>query len=118
MHTILIVEDDTPIQEFLAMALADEGYKAVSAIDGSNALEMISEYHPDLILLDIQMPTMNGRVFLETYHRTFDEHVPVVIITAGRNIDIFAELGAQGFVSKPFNLDELLAVIQHLLSPQ
>lgn len=110
---ILVVDDDTGILEFVGMALCDEGYDVQTAADGALALEMARENPPDLILLDMHMPTMDGWEFSEAYKELPGRHAPIVVLTAARDADGSArQIQADGSITKPFNLDELLEVVE------
>lgn len=114
--SILIVDDDPSIVGFLELALADEGYEVRSAGNGREALARIGEQSPDLILLDMNMPIMNGWEFCAQLPRHTAQAIPVVVMTAAR--DAFArsrEVGAQAYLGKPFNLDHMFQTIRDLL---
>jgi CheY-like chemotaxis protein len=116
---ILLVEDDANIRDVVQMALADEGYVVDTAPNGAAALELADRARPDLILLDMRMPVMDGWAFARTYRERPGPHAPIVVLTASRNAAEWAgEVAAQGFVGKPFDLDEVLrAVAHHMRSP-
>jgi two-component system, OmpR family, KDP operon response regulator KdpE len=69
-HPILVVDDDAAIQEFISLALREEDYPVITATDGAEALTITAQHRPQLILLDIQMPRMDGRAFVEAYRQT------------------------------------------------
>src|SRR4051812_41091215 len=79
---ILVVEDDLGIQAFLEMALVDEGFDVSLASNGRAALELMTSLEPDLILLDMWMPGMDGHTFLEHYRRLPGKNTPIIIMTA------------------------------------
>jgi DNA-binding response OmpR family regulator len=98
------------VRDTLAQLLMNEGYIVDLAIDGETALQRVHDHRPDAILLDLMMPGMNGRQFLQALR---DEpayaRVPVLIMTAVHGLEVnLATLGASEVVEKPFNLDELL----------
>ncbi len=113
---ILLVEDDDNIQEFVKIALVDEGYEVLSAPDGLAALHLIDEKKPALILLDLRMPIMDGWTFLRQYRQLPAPRAPVIGISASRltsPADIPA--GIDAYVPKPFDLNDLIALIkQHI----
>ena len=107
---MLVVDDEPMVRETLGQVLADEGYVVDLAVDGETALERVHASKPDAILLDLMMPGMNGRQFLQALREipSFSA-VPVLIMTAvhGLNVNL-TTLGASEVVEKPFNVDELL----------
>lgn len=107
---ILVVDDEPMVRQSLGQFLGDEGYTVEEAADGADALARVGEHRPDVILLDLMMPGMNGRQFLRALRgdpRYVD--VPVVVMTAVRGLTVQpAALGASEVVEKPFNLEELL----------
>lgn len=107
---VLVVDDEPMVRETLGQVLTDEGYVVDLAIDGESALERVHAAPPDAILLDLMMPGMNGRQFLQALRDdpTY-ENVPVLIMTAVHGLEVnLATLGASEVVEKPFNVDELL----------
>src|ERR1041384_717679 len=107
---VLVVDDEPMVRETLGQVLTDEGYVVDLAVDGKTALECVQAARPDVILLDLMMPGMNGRQFLQALR---DEpvyaSVPVMIMTAVHGLEVnLATLGASEVVEKPFNVDELL----------
>jgi DNA-binding response OmpR family regulator len=107
---ILVVDDDPMVRETLGHALADEGYVVDTAVDGTDALDHVRAARPDAILLDLMMPGMNGRQFLQALR---DDPayagVSVLIMTAVHGLEVnLAAIGASDLVEKPFNVDELL----------
>ena len=112
---ILIVEDDAGISDFIIPELEHEGYTTCLAVTGRQALEMFESEKPDLILLDIMLPELNG---LEVLRRIRAEStVPVILETArGETIDKIngLNLGADDYIPKPFEIEELLARINAL----
>lgn len=110
---ILFVDDDDGIRQFVSMALEDEGYEVVTAVDGMAALSLLQQQPPHLILTDMRMPGMDGWAFVRNYRQTAKPHVPVIVVTAARDAAVSAsEVNADGYLSKPFHLDDLLALVQ------
>ena len=107
---ILVVDDEPMVRETLGQVLSDEGYEVDLAVDGESALERVHAARPDAILLDLMMPGMNGRQFLQALRdEPAYERVPVLIMTAVHGLEVnLATLGASEVVEKPFNVDELL----------
>ena len=116
-ETILIVEDDTSILRGLKMNLELEGYSVLTAEDGEKGLVLAWEEQPDLVILDVMLPKMNGfEVCKEIRRRKID--VPVLMLSA-KNAEIDKimglDLGADDYISKPFSLREVLARVNAFL---
>lgn len=116
MEKILIVEDDEAVLNFENLELSHEGYTTVTAKDGREALEKFETENPDLIILDIMLPELNGIEVLRRIRKT--SNVPVILVTA-RN-ETFDKVnglntGADDYISKPFAIEELLARISAVL---
>jgi two-component system chemotaxis response regulator CheY len=106
---ILIVDDDEAILEFMGEALNDEGYEVTTALNGAEGLAVAARLPPDLVLLDMRMPLMDGWEFAKKYRETPGPHAAIVVITAARDAAASAhQIGAQGYLAKPFSLDALL----------
>ena len=116
--SVLVVDDEPQVIWMLQFSLQAEGYETFAARDGRSALEEIRLHHPNLMLLDIMMPVMDGWSVLEQMQAIpRDERPRVVVVSARsslRDRAKAAELGADAFVSKPFNVDDLLAVLHGL----
>lgn len=119
MTSILIVEDDRLTRDLLSRLLQDCGYRAVLASDGVEALSVLDYLRPDLVLLDLMMPRMDGAEFLQRLRESPAGQVPVVVLSAldaGPMIAAARELGVQGqFIKSKTNYDELLSWIESLL---
>jgi two-component system response regulator MprA len=113
---ILVVEDDQKILQFLQRGLALDGYQVETALDGKTGLQIAHENPPDLVVLDLMLPGMDG---LEVCRRLRAEgDVPILILTAKDSVNdrvIGLDMGADDYMVKPFDLDELLARIRALL---
>jgi DNA-binding response OmpR family regulator len=108
---ILVVDDDAMLRASVSRMLADEGYSVDVAGDGHEALSRLADARPDLILLDVLMPGMNGRELLETLRgNAATRAIPVLVMTAVQGIDATAGItaGSVDYVEKPFDIDELL----------
>ena len=116
---ILIVDDDADFRIGLRVALEMKGYQVEESANGQEALDKLTEKPPLQVLLDLQMPVMNGREMLQRMRAMPDlKEVPVVIIS-GFGFEWEAELmGAQGYIGKPFEPQELERTIAHLLRPR
>lgn len=116
MPTILIVEDDDTVREALSAGLESEGYEVILSDNGLDGLKQAKEEGPDLILLDLMLPEMDGLSVCRALRRNSD--VPIIMLTArGTEMDkiVGLETGADDYVVKPFSLGELLARIRSLL---
>ncbi len=112
-ETILVVDDQSSVRRLLEEYLTEQGYRVVTAADGQNALYTARHDPPDLILLDIMMPKMDGYQFLRQYRQ--ERQTPVIIITAREeetDAVLGLDLGADDYVVKPFRMRELLARIR------
>jgi len=107
---ILVVDDEPMVRDTLGQVLADEGYVVDVAADGADALDRVHAARPDAILLDLMMPGMNGRQFLQALRDdSAYSAVPVLIMTAVHGLEInLSSIGASEVVEKPFNIEELL----------
>ena len=114
---VLVVEDDLSLRALLASVLVDAGYRVLTAEHGRAALDLVdSGFAPDLILLDLWMPVMDGRAFLRAYRQRTAARVPVVVVTAALHADAEV-LGVDAVVGKPFDVDDLLATVERYLVP-
>jgi DNA-binding response OmpR family regulator len=107
---VLVVDDEPMVRDTLGQVLADEGYIVDTAVDGEDALERVQAARPDAILLDLMMPGMNGRQFLQALrNEPVYAQVPVLIMTAVHGLEVnLASIGASEVVEKPFDVDDLL----------
>jgi CheY-like chemotaxis protein len=109
---ILVIDDDESIREMIALILDDQGLQVCTARDGHEALALIAQDAPDLILLDMKMAHMDGWQFASRYRALTGQRAPLVVITAARDAaERAAEIAADGYLAKPFDLDDLLRVI-------
>jgi CheY-like chemotaxis protein len=107
---VLVVDDDRAIRSLLRDLLVDDGHEVATAADGAEALDALRAFRADVILLDINMPVMDGITFVQRYRAgcAADDQVPIIVITAGGNAAARTrQLAAAGFVGKPFDLDEV-----------
>jgi CheY-like chemotaxis protein len=115
MTTILVVDDEPLIRDVLVTVLRDEGYAVVTADDGLAALELVQQQAPALVLMDVMMPRMDGRMAF----RAMRDHapgngLPIVLMSAmAEPADLDAEIAA--FLRKPVDLEDLLALVVRLL---
>jgi len=115
-RTILIVEDDKALVDVLNYHLSKEGYKVVIALDGEQALEMARKSRPNIILLDVMLPKMDGFQVCRILRK--ETTVPILMLTAkDSEIDkiVGLEIGADDYLTKPFSMRELVARIRAML---
>ncbi|MDM8552793.1 response regulator transcription factor [Desulfobacterales bacterium HSG2] len=115
---ILVVEDEIHIAEGLKLNLSLQGYEVCTALDGGTAIQQWKEWHPDLIVLDIMLPVIDGLSVLRNI-RLEDEQIPILILSAkGNSRDKVKGLsyGVDDYLSKPFNLEEFLLRVERLLT--
>lgn len=116
---ILVVDDEPDIVSSLSIRLRALGYEVITASDGKEALEKARAENPDLVLLDIMLPKLDGYKVCRMLK--FDEkykHIPIVLITAkveDAHRKMGLEMGADAYINKPFVPEELMAVVQKLL---
>lgn len=108
---ILVVENEATIRELLQLILSAEGYDVMQASDGSEALGMTALQRPDLILLDIRMPDVDGYEFARRYRGGVGPHAPIVVLTAAPTDKVADQLEACAYLGKPFELDQLLEAV-------
>jgi two-component system alkaline phosphatase synthesis response regulator PhoP len=114
--TILVVDDQENLRKMLKDYLTEEGFSVLTAENGQAALYVARQGAPDMILLDIMMPEMDGYEFMRTYRR--ERQTPIILLTAKlEETDkvVGLELGADDYVTKPFGLRELVARIHAVL---
>ena len=116
-HAILLVDDDPQLMHVLAMFFDLEGYHVLKARDGEQALNLLGEYQPDLVLLDLMMPGVSGLEVCQ--HIRADKklkHIPVLVFTAAetREEELLAA-GADAYIAKPYSLDGLRSTVQDLM---
>lgn len=115
-YKILVVDDDTNICELLRLYLEKEGFETVVANDGEQAVEYANKYTPDLILLDIMLPKLDGWQVCRQIRKTLE--TPIIMLTAkGETFDkiLGLELGADDYITKPFDTKEVIARVKAVL---
>jgi len=116
MKTILVVDDKSSVRTLLQDYLTEEGFRVITAENGQNALYAARQEKPDLVLLDIMMPEMDGYDFIRAYRK--ESNTPVILLTAKLEESdkvLGLELGADDYVTKPFGMKELVARIHAAL---
>ncbi len=119
MPTVLVVEDEDTLRETLAFNLQEENYKVLVASDGEAGLELIRSRRPDLVVLDIMLPRLDGLAVCRIARKDPDTaHIPIIMLTArGTEGDKMVGLdsGADDYITKPFGLGEFLARVRAVL---
>jgi two-component system response regulator ResD len=117
-RTVLVVDDEPTISEVVSRYLERAGYRAATAADGLEALRLASECHPDLVVLDLMLPQLDGLEVLRRLQDEEEERTPVILLTAkGEHDDKLAGLrrGADDYIVKPFSPSELVARVDAVL---
>lgn len=112
-QTVLVVDDEQNIVNIIAFNLKKEGYEVLTAGDGEEAVEIVEKYQPDLILLDIMMPKMDGYEACRKIREKYN--IPIIMLTArAEELDkvLGLEMGADDYVTKPFGTRELIARVK------
>lgn len=116
--TVLVIDDERDLSDMIAFVLCQEGYHVARAADGRDALNTVERAMPDLILLDMKMPVVDGWRFATEFHSKYGFQVPIVVLTASEDARRSAEeIGASGWLGKPFDLDMLVGTVRRFLGP-
>jgi chemosensory pili system protein ChpA (sensor histidine kinase/response regulator) len=114
----MVVDDSVSIRQVVARLMEDQGWKVLTAKDGIDAFDKLSERRPDLIVLDIEMPRMNGYEFLSALRTQVGlNDIPVVMLTsrtAAKHREKAKALGAKAFIVKPYKDDDFVQLILNL----
>ena len=115
---VLIVDDEPWLREMMADILSAEGYRVTTAVDGIRGLEQLRDQRPDLIVLDLMMPVLDGWAFIEECRAIVDGQIPIIGVSACMTTEVAArlrEVGVQVCLAKPFDLSELLDYARSML---
>lgn len=116
---ILIMDDDPTIADLLTEALADEGYETFMTTQSLRFFDAVREHQPDLVMLDLMMPYLDGRDELKLMTMAADRQIPVIVVTAflgaGNEEKEFREAGVAHIVYKPFDLDKLVELVKQTI---
>jgi two-component system response regulator ResD len=116
MTQILVIEDEPSVQAVLLRILSAQGYGVIPVSDGRAALRALDQVSPDLIILDIYLPILDGRRFVHEYRQRPGSHAPILIITGGGYAaERATALDAAGSLDKPFSPQQLLAKVEALI---
>lgn len=118
MARILVVDDEPMVLDLLKKTLTRKGHEVLTAQDGRGAIQLFRQDHPDLTILDLNLPDINGLEVLREI-RSIDPHIPVIILTGAGTEDLEKQARARGvtdFLPKGFSLHELGAALQRILN--
>ena len=114
--TLLIVDDETIILEIAKKKFINGGYSVFTAGNGEEALEVVLQQKIDLIVLDVQMPVMNGYTFLTELEKKQITDIPIIVLTAFGNMEpIFKRHKIKAYLTKPLQMEKLIAKVQEVL---
>ena len=114
---VLVIDDDLPIRGMLAAALRQHGYQVLLAGDGGEGHRALTIHQPDVVLLDLAMPDINGWDFLQRVQETGHlGQIPIVVVSAhaSQQPQALLQMGVAAILPKPFNLADLIGLIEHL----
>lgn len=115
--SVLVIDDDIDTHDMLSVLLAHGGYSVATACNGSEALKMLSSIRPEVILLDVEMPVMNGAEFREVQRRDKDLiRIPTIVMTGSREEPLL-DPGVAEVLQKPFRSSQLVAAISRYCKP-
>jgi two-component system, chemotaxis family, chemotaxis protein CheY len=113
---VLVIDDDDELAEVLRQALRESGYAVATVRHGAAALDLVGQIQPDLILLDLRMPIMDGWSFVTQYRRGHKDGGRIVVLSGHPDVRVVSEsLGADAYLEKPFELTQLLSTVQQQL---
>ena len=116
LKKVLVIDDDDELADVVRQVLRDSGYSVATVRHGAAALELVRHISPDLILLDLTMPIMDGWSFVSQYRRSAKADARIVLLTGNSHAPEIAEtLSADGYVTKPFDLADLISVVRREL---
>jgi CheY-like chemotaxis protein len=111
--TVLVIDDDEDIREMVRFILEGRGYAVDTAANGREGLEAVAAQRPDVILLDMKMPVMDGAAFVAELDRSDGTPPPIVVLSAADDVRKRAgDVGAAGWLAKPFDLEDLTRAVE------
>ncbi len=111
---VLAIDDDVALLDFYRQFLTERGHEVLLARNGQEGLDLIAEQHPDVVLVDLQMPVMDGREFLKAVDASADSDLPVIVLSSERSVTETERAPTRAFLPKPFRFDELRRLIEQL----
>lgn len=120
-HRILVVDDSWTVRHLLARVLGDAGYEVELALDGIDAWNRIQESPPSLVVLDVNMPRMNGIELVEMIHESEYAGVPIMMLTTEGQPELIRKakrLGVSGWMTKPFKAEHMVATAKRVLTAE
>lgn len=114
--SVLIVDDDPDIREILREVFRDQGFEVTTAANGEVAFHALSSVHPDVIVLDIHMPIMDGVAFASAYQSRPGPHAPIVVFSTAAESQRARAIRPASVISKPCDLDILIETVERQLS--
>jgi CheY-like chemotaxis protein len=113
-RVVLVVEDEESIREVITDILDERGFRVMLAANGAEALRMLDNVRPDVVVLDLLMPVMHGWAFMEGYaDKTDGQPIPIVVVSVNPALPrSFCRYGVRQVVSKPFDVDQLLQAVE------
>ncbi len=115
--TLLVLDDDADVRRIVTLALARDGHRILQAADVPHALELLGHEVPDLLIVDLMLPHVDGEDFLREMARRLPRRPPVLLLTASASRkEVARRLGVEASLEKPFDLDELRALTRYLLA--
>jgi two-component system, chemotaxis family, chemotaxis protein CheY len=123
MRRVLIVDDESGIRNLLAEAFTDEGFEVATAENGFAALNVLAAGEPDVILLDLMMPVMDGWAFVHATHGDARfRNIPIIVLSASHDLpntaSLLQSLGVRACLAKPFDLEAVLGMVDRLTQRQ
>lgn len=115
-RSVLVVDDDTRVRQMLRWALEDEGFLVETAADAPEALARAARHRPEVVVLDLSLPTGEGTELAGALRASHGEGLPIVVISADGSVAERARaIGAEGYFRKPFRVDRLVAAVQEVI---
>lgn len=112
--TVLVVDDDRAFVDMVSAAFVEEGYRVLAASGGRAGLDLARRSPPDVILLDVLMPGMDGPAFAHAYANLPGPHAPIIVVSGALPAQAAQVEEAAAFLAKPFELDDLMGVVREV----